>query len=187
MQTAKAEATRRGYRQLAIGFNYAWRFGDPNDADFWRAVGRTGGSGLRRATDFVGLDAYPGTYVPQLAQVVDLGDSFLEAIAQVRECFMPLAGFTVATPLRIEETGYPTGPGRPGEAAQATALRALAHTAVAYRGTYHLTDFRWFGLRDNTRRGPNFQSFFGLLRDDYAPKPSFRAYQELIARLAAKR
>jgi hypothetical protein len=94
---------------------------------------------------------------------------------------MPLAGFGRATPLRVEETGYPTGPGRT-EAAQVRATREFVHAAVAYRGTYNISDFRWFGLRDNNSAGPNFQSFFGLLRDDYSPKPAYGVYRRLVAR-----
>ena len=57
------------------------------------AVGRRGGARLRRATDWVGVDLYPGTYVPPLGQFVNLGDALLEGLAMVRECSMPLAGF----------------------------------------------------------------------------------------------
>ena len=109
---AKRESRRRGYEHQEIGFNYAFRFGDANDAGFWDAVGRQGGAGLRRATDWVGLDIYPGTFVPGRAEIVNLGDALLEGIAQTRECYMRKAGFTRSTPLRIEEIGYPTGPGR---------------------------------------------------------------------------
>ncbi len=182
---AKRESRRRGYDWQKIGFNYAWRFGDRSDAGFWDAVGRLGGAKLRRYTDWVGVDIYPGTYVPALSQVVNLGDAFLEGIAQVRECYMPKAGFTRATPLRIEETGYPTGPGRPDEAAQARAVSELVKTANNYRGTYGISDFRFFGLRDNNSEGSNFQSFFGLLRDDYSPKPAYGVYRDLIARYGA--
>jgi hypothetical protein len=94
---------------------------------------------------------------------------------------MPKAGFKRSTPLRIEETGYPTGPGR-SEATQLRATREFVRTAVAYRGTYGISDFRWFGLRDNNSEGPNFQSFFGLLHDDYSPKPAFGEYRRLIRR-----
>jgi hypothetical protein len=185
VETAKAEARRRGYRRLQIGFNAFWRLG-ASDAAFWRSLGRAGGARLRRATDWVGVDLYPGTYVPAPGQVVHPGDAFLEGLAQVRECSMPLAGFGRATPLRIEETGWPTGPGR-SPATQARVLRAFVRTADAYRGTYHITDFRWFNLRDNTSTGPDFESFFGLLSDDYAPKPGFGVYRRLVARLGARR
>ena len=77
---------------------------------------------------------------------------------------MPKAGFTRRTPLRIEETGYATGPGR-SEGDQATATGAFARTAHRYRGTYDISDFRFFGLRDNNSHGPTFQQYFGLLRD----------------------
>jgi len=188
---AKRESRRRGFRHQEIGFNYAWRFDfiDPaSDTGFWDSVGRTGGTRLRRHTDWVGLDAYPGTFVPGVlvpATIVDFGDAFLEGIAQTRECFMPRAGFTKAVPLRIEETGYATGPGRP-EQYQAAAARGLIKAAHRYRGTYNITDFRWFNLRDNNSGGPSFQQHFGLLRDDYSPKPAFGVYRKLVARLGAR-
>lgn len=182
---AKRESLRHGYSWQQIGFNYAYRFGDDNDAGFWDAVGTLGGTKLRRYTDWVGIDLYPGTYVPALSKVVNLGDAFLEGIAQVRECYMRKAGFTRSTPLRIEETGFPTGPNRPGKAVQARALTAIVKTASNYRGTYNIRDLRWFGLRDNNSNGPDFQSYFGLLRDDYSPKPAFATYRDLIARYGA--
>ncbi len=188
---AKRESRRRGFDHQEIGFNYAWRFdfADPqNDARFWEAVGRRGGDRLRRHTDWVGLDAYPGTFSPGVffpAQIVDFGDALLEGIAQTRECFMPKAGFTRATPLRIEEIGYATGPGR-SERDQATATREFALETHRYRGTYNISDFRFFGLRDNNSAGPSFQQYFGLLRDDYTEKPAFEVYRRAIARYGAR-
>jgi hypothetical protein len=178
---AKREARRRGFDQLTVGFNYAWRYGDA-DADFWRAVGAAGDRRLRRATDWVGIDAYPGTFVP--ASVVHLGDALLEAIAQVRECYMPLAGFGRRTPIAVDELGYPTGPGR-NAAAQKTALAAFVHTLNRYRGTYGIDNVNWFGLRDNDSAAPGLQSHFGLLRSDYTPKSAFAVYRRLVHRLGA--
>ncbi|HEY2636379.1 MAG TPA: hypothetical protein VGI54_03240, partial [Solirubrobacteraceae bacterium] len=155
------------------------------DAAFWTAVGRTGGRPFRRAVDWVGLDSYPGTYVPGAAAIVDYGDAFLESLAQMRECYMPKAGLGRRVPLRVEETGWPTGPGR-SAAQQRRVLRAFVTTAVRYRGTYGITAFDWFGLRDNNSHGPDYQSYFGLLRDDYSAKPAFGAYRQLIARYGAR-
>ena len=39
-----------------------------------------------------------------------------------------------------------------------------------------VTDFRWFGLRDNNSDGPDYQSYFGLLRSNYSKKPAFYEY-----------
>ena len=97
---------------------------------------------------------------------------------------MPMAGFGPRVPLRIEETGYATGPGR-SEATQAIATGAFARAAHRYRGTYNITDFRFFGLRDNNSAGPSFQQHFGLLRDDYSEKPAFDVLRRAIARHGA--
>ena len=189
---AKQESLRHGYRWQKIGFNYAWRSADFSvDARFWHDIATLGGKRLRRATDYVGIDTYPGTFTPGILlpnspPIVNLGDAFLEGIAQLRECYMRHAGFGMSTPIRIDETGYPNGPGRPDEAAQARALSAIVRTAVAYRGTYNVTALNWFGLRDNNSHGPNFQSFFGLLRDDYSPKPAFGVYRRLVARYGVR-
>jgi hypothetical protein len=185
--TAKRESRRLGHDHQRIGFNFAWRFTDDGDSGFWEALGRQGGRRLRRHTDWVGIDLYPGTWAPGVlypAAIVDIGDAFLEGIAQTRECYMPKAGFGLRTPLRIEETGYATGPGR-SETAQAQATGAFARTAHRYRGTYNISDFRFFGLRDNNSGGPTFQQHFGLLRDDYSEKPAFDVLRRAIARYGA--
>ncbi|MGK2933049.1 MAG: hypothetical protein ACSLFD_09835 [Solirubrobacterales bacterium] len=184
VKAAKNESRRRGYERLEIGFNYAWLFKGQADADFWTALGRDGGRALRRSTDWIGLDLYPGTYAPPASAITDYGDAFLEGLAQVRECYMPMAGFGPRVPLRIEETGWPTGPGRT-PALQKKALRQFVTTAVRYRGTYGITDFRWFGLRDNNSAGPDYQSYFGLLDDRYRPKPAFGEYRRLVDRFGA--
>jgi hypothetical protein len=68
------------------------------------------------------------------------------------------------------------------EADQADALTELTQAACAYSGTFNITDYRWFNLRDSNSQppqslvGPSFSSF-GLLRDDYTAKPSFAAYR----------
>ena len=186
---AKRESRRRGYDHQQIGFNFAWRFDVAADRAFWEALGRRGGERLRRHTDWVGLDIYPGTFTPGIlfpAAIADFGDAFLEGVAQTRECYLPKAGFGRRTPLRIEETGYATGPGR-SEQVQATATAQFARAAHRHRGTYNITDFRFFGLRDNNSDGPTFQQHFGLLRDDYSRKPAFEAYRRAVARYGARR
>jgi hypothetical protein len=147
------------------------------------------GRRLRRHTDWVGIDIYPGSWTPGVffpATIADFGDAFLEGIAQTRECYMPKAGFGSRVPLRIEETGYGTGPGR-SEVDQATATGEFARAAHRYRGTYNISDFRFFGLRDNNSAGPRFQQHFGLLRDDYSEKPAFDVLRRAIARYGARR
>ena len=65
-------------------------------------------------------------------------------------------------------------------------MRAMVGAVHEFRGTYNVTDYRWFDLRDHNTSSVNFQHHYGLLRDDYTPKPAFSAYRELIARLAGR-
>jgi hypothetical protein len=53
-----------------------------------------------------------------------------------------------------------------------------------FRGTYGVTDYRWFDLRDHRTSSQNFQQHYGLLRDDYTRKPAFAAYRRLVRELA---
>jgi hypothetical protein len=176
---------RRGYEQLEIGFNWAYRT-DPNrERSFWSHLA-AGGERFRRAVDWVGLDAYPGTVFPPAEPPGGERDGIVAAMSQLRECFMPIARLGPGVPIHVEENGWPTGPGR-SESRQEQALRDMVGAVHRFRGTYGVTDYRWFDLRDHNSDGPNFQQHYGLLRDDYTEKPAFFAYRELVRRLARRR
>jgi hypothetical protein len=190
IDAASAQARRRGFRQLRFGFTYAYRFSPPGDAAFFSYLGAHGGAALRRALGFVGLDFYPGTIYPP---VMAPGDSYRAELAQaagvVRDCLARKAGIGAGTPIWITENGVPTGV--LSEAQQAAALRELVHAVHDYSGTYGITDYRWFNLRDSTEGppatliGPSFASD-GLLRSDYGAKPSFAVYRALIGTVGAR-
>ncbi len=55
-----------------------------------------------------------------------------------------------------------------------------------FRANYNVTDYRWFDLRDADSSSLNFQQQYGLLRDDYKPKPAFGTYRRLIAQLGRR-
>lgn len=40
---------------------------------------------------------------------------------------------------------------------------------------------RWFSLRDANTASGQLENGYGLLHDDYTPKPAFAAYQQTIA------
>ena len=98
----------------------------------------------------------------------------------LRKDLLPRAGLRAAE-LHLSESGYPTGPGRT-DAMQEEALRAAVRTVAKAAARYRVTGYRWFDLRDADSAGPSFESRYGLMRDDYSPKPAFNAYRDLIAR-----
>ena len=73
VEAAHRTARRRGYSQLRIGFNWAYRTGPANEASFWDYLRDKGGRRFARAVDWVGLDAYPGTVFPPVPAPIGTG------------------------------------------------------------------------------------------------------------------
>lgn len=182
---AKGEVRAGGYSQVRIGFNWASDASDVGGAGFWRTLGRVGGKPFADAIDWVGLDAYPGTWTPVLDVAAPLlpqlaGQALDSALSTLRGCLMPAAGLGASVPIHVSENGFPTGPGR-SETTQAAVLGEMVGAVALSAGTYNVTDYNWFDLRDSRSDDQNFESRYGLLRDDYSPKPAFAAYRALIA------
>jgi len=180
---AKDEVAKRGLHQLEIGFNWAYR-GAPGDEDeFWSALRTLGGERFARSVDWVGLDAYPGTLVPPGS--TDFGRGGLVNAMSSLRCYLAIPGIPRTAPLHIEENGWPTGPGR-DEATQVRYLDTMVRTVHELRGTYNVSDYRWFNLRDGNTQSGNFQTQYGLLRDDSSEKPAFGALRTLVAQLGRR-
>jgi hypothetical protein len=135
--------------------------------------------------DWVGLDAYPGTVFPPVEPPGGERNGMVAAMSQLRQCFMPIARLGPEVPIHVEENGWPTGPGR-SEERQEGALRAMVGAVNEFRGTYNVTEYRWFDLRDHNSDSQNFQQHYGLLRDDYTAKPAYGAYRDLVQRLSRR-
>jgi hypothetical protein len=183
---AKHASRKDGHRRVRVGFNWAFATGRGERA-FWHYLGRHGGRRFASDVDWVGLDAYPGTWGPALsgrdlpAEAARFMDGALHAL---RATYLPLAGIPHRVPLHVSETGYPTGPGRT-DAMQVAVMTAGVDAVDKARGTYNITGYRWFDLRDADSSSSSFESQYGLLRDDYSPKPAFGAYRALVARLSS--
>jgi hypothetical protein len=182
---AKGETRKGGFGQVKVGFNWAFAT-DAGQRAFWGYLGRRGGRRFVGDLDWVGLDAYPGTWGPALGARGLAGDAagFMDgALRALRVRYLPLAGIPRRVPLHVSETGYPTGPGR-SDAMQVAAVKAVVNAVYHARGSYNVTGLRWFDLRDADSSSSSFESQYGLMRDDYSPKPAFSAYRALVAALS---
>ena len=182
VEAASDQVDRRGYSQLEIGFNWFYRMDPFTEASFWSYLRDHGGPAFISAVDWVGLDAYPGTIFPPVELPGGYRDGMVNAMSVLRDCFLPIAGIGPGVPMHIEENGWPTGPLR-GEQQQVDALREMTGAVDEFRGTYNVSDYRWFDLRDHDSASLNFQHHYGLLLDDYTPKPAFAAYADQVAAL----
>ena len=125
VEAAHRTVRRRGFDQLHVGFNWAYRTDPSREAGFWGYLRDHGGKRFARSVDWVGLDAYPGTIFPPTEPPIGTGyrDGMVNAMSVLRECYMPIARLGRDVPIHVEENGWPTGPGR-SERQQVRAMRA---------------------------------------------------------------
>ena len=179
---AKDEARRLDYDHVQIGFNWVYRTDPGNERQFWEYLGSAGGERFVKSLDWVGMDAYPGTFFPPRTEPSTTGDFIVHALSTLRKCSMPMAGIPDTVPIHVEENGYPTGPDRPYEDQRVAAERML-DALDSYARVFGVTDYFWFDLRDADSSSPNFQQQYGVMRDDYTPKPAFDVLRERFARM----
>src|SRR3954469_6707000 len=179
---AKDEARKRGLSRLAIGFNWAYRLDPGSEQSFWQGVRDRGGPAFVRSLGWVRFGAYPGAGFPPSESDADgYRDGMVNAMSALR-CYATVPGIPASVPMKVEENGWPTFSGR-SEQDQAEFLERMVRAVSDFRGTYHVSDYRWFNLRDGDTSAPQPFQHFGLLRSDYTPKPAFQRYRRLVAEL----
>lgn len=185
VEGSKQEVQRDGFDQLGIGFNWAYQPGDADSA-FWSYLGEHGGSAFAGAVDWVGIDAYPGTWGPEMPAAPSLAGrvrrATTAALGALRHTYMPLAGLSRSVPIHVSESGAPTGVLR-SESDQATVLQSAVEAVYDHRSAYNVTGYRWFDLRDANSSSASFEDRYGLMSDSYEPKPAFEVYRSLIEAL----
>jgi hypothetical protein len=186
VEAAHSEAARHRFRNLKVGFNWFYRMDPASEADFWGYLRDHGGPAFVHAVDWVGLDAYPGTFFPPTEPPGGHGDAMVNALSTLR-CFLAGVGIQAATPIHVEENGWPTQLPLRSYDQQAQVLETMVRAVNDFRGTFNVSDYRWFDLRDHSTSSTNFQHHYGLLEDNYAPKPAFATYARLVAELAGRR
>ncbi|UGT40020.1 hypothetical protein LTV02_28840 [Nocardia yamanashiensis] len=160
----------QGFR---IGFNTTPLFGPA--ASFVQDLVTEGGPGFVAALDYVGLDAFPDVFMP-----AEDPAAALSWLLGMHRDLLANAGLSVDIPLHLTENGWPTGPER-SEARQAEVLAGILEVVAQHDlGAYH-----HFSLRDADTAKPGLFHRFGLMRDDYTPKPAYQVYRDHIARHSA--
>lgn len=142
------------------------------DRAFWARMVEALGPDSTSRLDFVGLDMFPDVFRPIPEEKIGAGAQFL--VRTLRSVTRE-AGICEHTPIHITETGWPTGHTR-DEAKQGRILQTVAQAVSA---TGEVSVYELFALRDGISDG-SWQNGFGLLHDDYTPKPAFDAIRRLI-------
>ena len=181
---AKDEARRRGFAQLRIGFNWAYRNTPQNDQSFWDYLRDHGGPPFVAALDWIGLDAYPGTFIPPADTPGGEPDALVNAMSSLR-CYARGRGHRRQRAHAGRGERLPDRRRGRSEQRQVQAMDSMIGAFNDFRGTYNVIDYRWFDLRDSDSTSQNFQQQYGLLHDDYSPKPAFAEYRRLIEQMSS--
>ena len=130
----------------------------------------------------MGLDFYPDVFGSPIALDAHCPPRWKKSCAIFAQSDLSAAGISADVPLRITENGWPTGPQRPYER-QAAVLESVIRTVHHLRNDLNITHYELFGLRDADSANENSFFQFGIMRDDYTPKPAFDVYRALIREL----
>ena len=182
---AKDEARKLGHDQLEIGFNWAYRVDPANETSFWQGLRDRGGKEFVTSLDWIGLDAYPGTVFPPAESEGGERDGMVNGMSALR-CYAQVPGIPESVPMKVEDNGWPTQPPARSYEKQASVLELMVRAVHDFRGTYNVSDYRWFNLRDGDTGSPLLFQHFGLLESDYERKPAFEVYRRLVSELARR-
>jgi hypothetical protein len=174
---ASREALSRRNLHANVGFN-AVPSAVVNDA-FWRGLSKHLNASFLNALDYVGINLYPDVVEPLVGE---MGHEVEKALTEFRKVSLAKAGVPEIIPLHISENGWPTGPRR-FYTRQADMLERVVRKVHELRNTLNITQFGLFSLRDADTANPNVSHQFGIMRDDYEPKPAFETYRQLIQEL----
>jgi hypothetical protein len=175
---AASEKLRRCGSHALVGFN-AVPNSDCND-DFWQTLADRPDSNLLEHLDYVGLNLYPDVLEPVVGEVDAAAE---EMLVYFRERTLRMAGIPDVVPIHVSESGWPTGPQR-FYTRQAEVLERILRRIAALKSRLNVRHFGLFSLRDADTANPDASRQFGIMRDDYTPKPSFEIYRKLIRELS---
>jgi hypothetical protein len=154
---------------------------------FWSDLARAGGAAFVDAVAFVGHNFYVDVFEEPVP--VELVPGRVEQVLHdLRRRDLPLAGFPSSLPIRVTENGWPTGVNpltgaTRSEARQANIIDAIVRAVHGRAKELNVTHYMLFGLRDADSAKPDPFHQFGILRDDYTPKPAYATFKKLVREL----
>lgn len=176
--TAKDEIKKQQLN-IKVGFNATPSF---NPADnFWNMIGSDEFKKLREAVDYIGFDFFPDVFRPVAldGQPNDLQQSVINVLKYFRNVNLKTGNIPSSVPIHITENGWATGENRTYER-QAQVIEKIIKTIFSIKDELNIDTYELFALRDTNTSNQNIFYQFGLLNDDYVPKPAFGIYQRLI-------
>ncbi|MBO0962610.1 hypothetical protein J1P26_23215 [Neobacillus sp. MM2021_6] len=184
--TAKQEA-RKLNLPLKIGFGSVPE-SQASVPDFWDNLAKMGDRLFFDSVDFVGHNFYVDVFDEQPIDLGDIPTCVERTLRNLREIHLSSAGIPVSVPIRVTENGWPTGknPMTNRERSyenQSEVLEMIIRTIYHLRKELNISHYELFGLRDADSTKEDLFHQYGILRDDYNPKPAYYTVKKLIQEL----
>ena len=172
---AAAHAARElGFDHVRIGTNTTPLFGP--SAGFYTELMKVGGKALAEELDYVGLDMFPDVFRP--IGTGSVGAATKGLLHYHRHEILTPAGLG-HLPLHVTEHGWPTGPDRTPQR-QAAVMTDVIEAVLEAKDHLNIAAYELFSLRDADSSNPGLFHQFGIMTDDYRPKPAYRVFRDLV-------
>ena len=183
--TAKNEMIKNNLH-ISIGFGSVPE-GQKTIPQFWKKLIEIGGDDLINSIDYIGHNFYVDVFEEPL-ELKEVSISVENILRKFRET-LNSNGIPNSIPIRITENGWPTGKNPFIEVErtydqQSKVLESVIRTIHSLQNELGITHYEFFGLRDADSSKDDLFHQFGLMKDDYTPKPAFYTFQNLIKELS---
>jgi hypothetical protein len=179
---AAKEKITKSKNRVQIGFNTALSF-NPNDT-FWNIIGSDNFKLFREAIDYIGLDFFPDVFrpLPEEGFPGNLTSTVKYVLHHFRNVVLNSGKIPLSVPVCITENGWSTGGSRSYER-QALIIETIIRALNEVKHELNIRSYELFSLRDADSKNDDLFYQFGILKDDYTPKPAFHKFRELIQEL----
>ena len=154
---------------------------------FWENIAYAGEEFIH-SVDFVGHNFYVDVFDELPLDLNEVRISVEGTLRNLRGKSLVTAGIPASVPIRVTENGWPTGKNpvanieRPYEN-QVKVIETVIRTIYSLRQELNISHYEFFGLRDADSSKEDLFHQFGLMRDDYTPKPAYDTFKKLIHEL----
>lgn len=155
--------------------------------DFWENLAKAGSSSFIESVDFVGHNFYVDVFEDQPLDLKEIPAAVEHTLRSLRGNITKI-GIPTSVPIRVTENGWPTGKNpianieRPYER-QSTVLETVIRTIYKLRKEVNVSHYELFGLRDADSSKDDLFHQYGIMREDYTPKPAYNTFKKLIQEL----
>jgi hypothetical protein len=154
---------------------------------FWENLAKAGNYTFIESVDFVGHNFYVDEFEDQPLDLKEIPTSVDHTLRNLRGNLITV-GIPASVPIRVTENGWPTGKNpianieRSFER-QSAVLETLIRTIYNLRIELNISHYELFGLRDADSSKDDLFHQYGIMRDDYSPKPAYNTFKKLIQKM----